>query len=152
MCGAEATYWGRNALRCKFFVFSRTVERPAFTRHVNDVRLAVAMGCAREHVEHVGYAESLWLLLIGLTFLGTASSQVLPCLTSLVSLYASADEQGRVLGVFRSLGALARAVGPMMAAVVYWRLGSHTAYYACAIILIIPLIMVSFLPKPNQTT
>ena len=43
----------------RFFVFSRTVDRPTFTRHRQDVRLAVAMGCAIEHAGEIGYAESV---------------------------------------------------------------------------------------------
>lgn len=43
----------------QFFVFSRTVERPRFTRLRQDVRLAVAMGCATEHLGQIGYAEDL---------------------------------------------------------------------------------------------
>lgn len=43
----------------QFFVFARTVDRPSFTRHAQDVRLAVAMGCAVEHVDQIGYAEAL---------------------------------------------------------------------------------------------
>ncbi|TCO69332.1 helix-turn-helix domain-containing protein [Rhodovulum euryhalinum] len=43
----------------QFFVFSRTVERPSLTRHTQDLRLAVAMGCAIEHAEEIGYSEGL---------------------------------------------------------------------------------------------
>ncbi len=43
----------------QFFVFARTVDRPSVTRHVQDVRLAVAMGCSVEHVDQIGYAEDL---------------------------------------------------------------------------------------------
>ncbi|MEM1430673.1 MAG: short-chain fatty acyl-CoA regulator family protein [Pseudomonadota bacterium] len=42
----------------RFFVFSRTVPRPRFTRHAQDVRLAVAMGCAMDHLGDIGYAEN----------------------------------------------------------------------------------------------
>lgn len=45
----------------RFFVFSRTVDRPSFARHTQDVRLAVAMGCAVEHIGAVGYGETLAL-------------------------------------------------------------------------------------------
>lgn len=99
----------------------------------------------------IAYAPNLWWLLGGLTLMGVGSSQVLPCLTSLASLYAPAEEQGRILGVFRSLGALARAVGPVIACVVYWRLGSGFTYYACAAVLILPLIMALRLPPPQKT-
>ena len=41
----------------QFFVISRTVDRPSFARHTQDNRLAVAMGCALEHLPAIGYAE-----------------------------------------------------------------------------------------------
>ena len=44
-----------------------------------------------------------------------ASAVVVPCLTTLVSSYGSAEQKGTVLGIFRSLGALARALGPVVA-------------------------------------
>jgi len=45
----------------QFFVFCRTVDRPTFTRLAQDVRLAVAMGCAIEHAGEIGYAEEFSL-------------------------------------------------------------------------------------------
>jgi predicted transcriptional regulator len=45
----------------QFFVFARTVDRPSFARHSQDMRLAVAMGCSVEHVGQIGYAEDLRL-------------------------------------------------------------------------------------------
>ena len=45
----------------RFFVFARTVDRPSFARHALEVRLAVAMGCALEHVDEIGYAEEISL-------------------------------------------------------------------------------------------
>jgi predicted transcriptional regulator/DNA-binding XRE family transcriptional regulator len=45
----------------QFFVFSRTVDRPSLTRHAQDIRLSVAMGCSVDHASAVGYAENLSL-------------------------------------------------------------------------------------------
>jgi hypothetical protein len=45
--------------RSRYFVFARTVDRPIFTRHAQDVRLAVAMGCGIEHIGAIGYAEDI---------------------------------------------------------------------------------------------
>jgi hypothetical protein len=45
--------------RTRFFVFSRTVDRPTWARHAQDNRLAVAMGCAIGHAGEIGYAEGL---------------------------------------------------------------------------------------------
>ena len=44
-----------------------------------------------------------------------ASATVVPCLTTLVSVYGGEDQKGTIMGVFRSLGALARALGPVVA-------------------------------------
>lgn len=43
----------------RFFVFARTVNRPRLTRHSKDKRLAIAMGCAIEHLATIGYAEGI---------------------------------------------------------------------------------------------
>ena len=45
----------------------------------------------------------------------TASATVVPCLTTVISSYGTAEQKGTVLGIFRSLGALARAGGPLFA-------------------------------------
>lgn len=54
----------------QYFVFSRTVERPIFTRHAQDVRLAVAMGCGLEHVGAIGYADDLSVTAAHMTKIG----------------------------------------------------------------------------------
>lgn len=41
----------------QFFVFARTVDRPKFTRHDQDKRLAVAMACSIEFLDRIGYGE-----------------------------------------------------------------------------------------------
>jgi len=43
----------------RFFVFARTVDRPRFSRHTSDKRLAIAMGCSIEHMDAIGYAEDI---------------------------------------------------------------------------------------------
>lgn len=46
-----------------------------------------------------------------------ASATVVPCLTTLISGFGGMDQKGVVLGVFRSLGALARAFGPVLSSI-----------------------------------
>ena len=48
-------------------------------------------------------------------FVFAATALVVPCLTSAISSYGTVDQKGTVLGIFRSLGALARGGGPMFA-------------------------------------
>ena len=65
---------------------------------------------------------------------------MVPCLTALASRYGSSSEKGAVLGIWRSLGALARAVGPLVACLGFWSLGCAWAYSLGGIILFIPLL------------
>lgn len=93
-------------------------------------------------------AQSTFLFYLGLTFLSMGVGMVSPSLSAMVSLYASNEEQGRYLGVFRSAGSLARAVGPLGAAILYFFQGSQIAYGLGAIVLILPLILAVRLPQP----
>ncbi len=54
----------------RFFVVSRTVDRPTWYRHAQDKRLAVAMGCAIEHAAQIGYAEGLSVTTAQMTPIG----------------------------------------------------------------------------------
>ncbi len=94
----------------------------------------------------VGLANNIYVLYFGLALMAVGSAQVIPCLTSLASVYAPASEQGRVLGVFRSLGSLARGVGPLIACVLYWQLGSVAAYEIGAVAMVIPAGLAVALP------
>jgi MFS family permease len=97
----------------------------------------------------LGLAESSGMLYLGLLLMSMGSAQVIPCLTALASQYAPEEEQGRIVGVFRSLGALARAIGPLAACLIYWRLGATAFYILGASFVIYPLILVRKLPKPS---
>ena len=89
---------------------------------------------------------SAWLY-AGLFFIAVGSAMTTPCLTSLVSLLTPATDQGRVLGIFRSMGALSRAVGPIIACVLYWRLGARTAYILGAVAMLVPILITVLIPK-----
>lgn len=98
----------------------------------------------------IGLAYSQFMLYAGLFFLSVGSSMIIPCLTTLVTLYTPADQQGRSVGIFRSLGALARVVGPIAASVIYYKNGSAAPYYLGAAFLLIPIVMVMKLPKIKE--
>lgn len=97
----------------------------------------------------VAFAPSPLVLYGGLFLMAVGSAQVIPCLTALASLYAPAREQGRILGVFRSMGALARGVGPLFACLLYWRLGATAAYLIAAAVIFAPLALALNLPDPH---
>uniref|UniRef100_A0AC35U5U6 MFS domain-containing protein n=1 Tax=Rhabditophanes sp. KR3021 TaxID=114890 RepID=A0AC35U5U6_9BILA len=78
---------------------------------------------------------------MGLFLYSFASAFVVPCLTSLVAELCTDGDKGTTMGVFRSLGALARAFGPVFSSIVFWALGPTTCYCIGGILFIIPLVV-----------
>lgn len=99
----------------------------------------------------LAFAQGPVMLYSGLFFLSLGSAMTIPCLTSLISFYSPKDMQGQSLGIFRSLGALGRVIGPIYASLVYWKFGSITAYIMGAVILLIPAFIVKRLPDPKNS-
>jgi len=100
----------------------------------------------------IAFTKSSFGLYVGLTFLAIGSAMVIPCMTALVSLLAPANAQGSVMGIFRSLGALARVIGPLMASLIYWHYGSTIPYLLGALLLIIPFLLVRAIPNSSTAT
>lgn len=98
----------------------------------------------------LAWAHAGWMLYAGLFFLAVGSAMVIPCLTTLVSFYSPAHMQGQSLGIFRSLGSLGRVLGPIYAAIVYWRFGSVNAYVIGALLILLPALLVKTLPAPES--
>jgi MFS family permease len=94
----------------------------------------------------VGQSSSEALMYVGLGLLSFGSALTTPSLTALVSLYTPGGRQGEVLGVFRSLGSLARAIGPIIASFVYWRFGSGWPYTGAAVLILVPIALSFALP------
>ena len=94
----------------------------------------------------VGMAESTWVLYLGLVLTTVGSAQVRPCMSALVSLYTPPQEQGRILGVFRSLEGLTRALSPVLACLLYWNLGAPKAYGVAAAAVLASLALAVTLP------
>ncbi|VDM50196.1 unnamed protein product [Toxocara canis] len=63
----------------------------------------------------IAFAQTQAVFYAGLALYAVASAIVVPCLTSCISRLASAHSKGATIGVFRCLGALARALGPLFA-------------------------------------
>ncbi|GFO50357.1 major facilitator superfamily domain-containing protein 10-like [Plakobranchus ocellatus] len=85
-------------------------------------------------------ATNALLMYLSLTMFSFASATVVPCMTTLISTYGGDDEKGTIMGIFRSLGALARAIGPIIASTVYWCFGAHVCYIVGGVSLLVPLL------------
>lgn len=112
--------------------------------------LKLGLGCAAVGLVLVGSASTPGVLYGGLAVLAVGSGLVNPATSGLISLYSSNREQGRVLGIFRSLGSLARAVTPVLAGVLFWFLGGGFVFYAGAGLALTALVFASRLPQPER--
>jgi len=118
---------------------------------ISEVKLAtLGMGFGFIAFLLLSQAHSRVAFFIGLAAMASAIALASPTLSALVSLYSDEREQGRSLGLFRSAGSLARAFGPIIAAFLFFRFGSAVAYGACALFLLIPLLLTLRLPKPRK--
>ncbi len=98
----------------------------------------------------VGFACAPWMLYLGVALLALGGGFVSPSSSGLISLYANEDEQGRVLGIYRSLGSLARAITPIVAGIVYWTVGSSTLYVVAASLAVAAWFGSRKLPQPQR--
>ncbi|XP_029091507.1 major facilitator superfamily domain-containing protein 10 isoform X2 [Monodon monoceros] len=125
----------------------------------------------------IGWGHTLPVLGLGLLLYSFAAAIVVPCLSSVVASYGerpfpclrspwvahkhltasplspagSPGQKGVVMGTLRSLGALARALGPMVAASAYWLAGAQGCYTVCAGLFLLPFSLLRKLRPPAAT-
>jgi len=116
---------------------------------VGEKRLAVAgLACGTVAFLVLANASSLSVFFTALAIMAFSIGLCSPTLSALVSLYSTEQEQGAALGIFRSAGSLARAIGPLAAALLYFAYGSNNAYLAGSMLIVLPFLMALRLPKP----
>uniref|UniRef100_H3DDQ4 Major facilitator superfamily domain-containing protein 10 n=2 Tax=Tetraodon nigroviridis TaxID=99883 RepID=H3DDQ4_TETNG len=89
----------------------------------------------------IGLSWNTTILYVGLLLYSFAAAIVVPCLSTLVSEHGSASQKGTVMGILRSLGALARALGPVVCSSVYWIVGAQSCFLLTSISFFIPLVL-----------
>uniref|UniRef100_A0A671LEF6 Major facilitator superfamily domain-containing protein 10-like n=1 Tax=Sinocyclocheilus anshuiensis TaxID=1608454 RepID=A0A671LEF6_9TELE len=97
----------------------------------------------------IGIAWNLTLLYSGLFLYSFAAAIVVPCLSTQVSGHGSASQKGTVMGILR-LGALARALGPIVASSVYWLAGAELCFIISSAFFIVPLVLLSRLRRQKE--
>ena len=116
-------------------------------KRVGERRTALAgVCCTLPGFLIIGNATSIGVLYGGLLLMTAGSGMTMPSLNSLVSRYTPGDRQGLSLGVFRSLGSLSRAIGPIMGGLLYWKFDSSMPYWVGAAFLVVPFFMALGLP------
>jgi MFS family permease len=96
----------------------------------------------------IGFAPAAWVLYVALALLAIGSGLINPASTGLISLYSGAAEQGRVLGIFRSLQSLSRAVTPILAGAVSGLFGFRVLFSVGAALALVAFGVGRTLPKP----
>ncbi|XP_069562637.1 major facilitator superfamily domain-containing protein 10 isoform X1 [Brachyistius frenatus] len=107
--------------------------------HIKAVRMAIILLIPAFIL--IGLSWNLTMLYIGLALYSFAAAVVVPCLSTLVSDHGSASQKGTVMGILRSLGALARALGPVVSSSVYWIAGAQTCFLLTSAAFVIPLVL-----------
>jgi len=100
----------------------------------------------------IGFSDTAFVLFCGLALMATGSAFANPCLSGLISRYAPEEHQGFALGLFRSVGALSRAVGPIIGGLLYWKFGAQSPYLWGAILIWIPILLAFRLPPPPEAS
>lgn len=96
----------------------------------------------------IGVAKSAPLMYLMLTLSTIGSGFANVALSSLVSLYAKPEEQGKVLGIYRSLGFLARALSPVVAGWLFFNSGGTVTFMIAGAVLLSASLLGTGLPRP----
>ncbi|KAF1746954.1 hypothetical protein GCK72_023412 [Caenorhabditis remanei] len=144
-----------NMQQGKLYLFTGLLMLPIQARYVRKTPIekqkAVAefgIACIIPAYLLVAVAKTPLVLYAGLFFYAIASATVVTSLTSLVHVIYPQNEKGVLAGIFRSLGCLARALGPVISSTFFWLLGATTCYIMGALLLFIPLILLKRLENP----
>ncbi|XP_063989496.1 major facilitator superfamily domain-containing protein 10 isoform X3 [Diachasmimorpha longicaudata] len=86
----------------------------------------------------IGIASSISVLYIGIFIFSVSTAMAVTCMSTLVSRIGPEHQKGTITGIFRSLGALARASGPIVASIAFWGIGSTVTYLFGGLVLILP--------------
>ncbi|CAG9855334.1 unnamed protein product [Phyllotreta striolata] len=91
----------------------------------------------------VGIAFEFFLFYFGLLLFSVSTALVHPSIMTMASEYGTEQQKGTVMGIFRSLGALARASGPIFASIAFWSVGSRITYITGSVLLLWPAFTLS---------
>jgi MFS family permease len=94
-----------------------------------------------------GVVPPLAIFLVVMGLIAVASGILTPSLSGLVSLATPAGEQGGILGIYQSLGSLARAVGPFFGGLVFDVVSPGAPLWMAGLVLWIAALAAARLPR-----
>ncbi|XP_033069452.1 major facilitator superfamily domain-containing protein 10 isoform X2 [Trachypithecus francoisi] len=95
--------------------------------------------------------RALLLLVPAFLLIGWGHSLPMLGLGLLLYSFGSPGQKGTVMGTLRSLGALARAAGPLVAASVYWLAGAQACFTTWSGLFLLPFLLLQKLNYSAQT-
>lgn len=99
----------------------------------------------------IPFSKSLLLLLAAIALFAGGISLSQPTLSSLISQFTTAEEQGKTQGVAQATSALARIGGPMWAGVSFTAFGSSTPFLSGALVLLVAFALSLQVVKKSRT-
>ncbi|CDI98181.1 major facilitator superfamily domain containing protein [Echinococcus multilocularis] len=100
----------------------------------------------------LGFSNSELLFYLGLVFFSFASGSFVPAFNGLASLSIGPQQQGQTMGTFRSLGGLARSVGPSLIGGLMWLVGPSIAFTLGALATFLVSVLFRRIPNLNSIT
>ncbi|KAM9743885.1 major facilitator superfamily domain-containing protein 10-like isoform 1-T2 [Menidia menidia] len=117
-------------------------------KHIQTVRMAILALIPAFLL--VGFSWNIAMLYSGLGLYSYAAALVVPCLSTVVSDHGSANQKGTVMGILRSLGCLARALGPVVSSSVYWIAGAQTCFLITSACFVVPVVLLSKIRRSKE--
>ncbi len=104
----------------------------------------------------IGLSHSILLLAIAMTLLAVGNGCMRPPIVGLASVIADEEEQGYVLGVMNSMGAIGRIVGPIIGGWLYQEYSQGAPFYTSAAMAMVSVLLfimiIKTLPDPQKAT
>lgn len=122
---------------------------PMVERYGEQANAALGGALLSAGVIAMGLAQSIVATIVSLLAVGLGWGLLAPSLQSLVSRRALANEQGQVLGVNQSAGALARVIGPVAAGWAYGALGPGMGFVAGGLLIAAAAAWVRVMPAQD---
>ncbi|XP_011303553.1 major facilitator superfamily domain-containing protein 10 [Fopius arisanus] len=98
----------------------------------------------------IGIAGNVGVLYVGIFIFSVSTAMAVTCLSTLVTRIGPEHQKGTITGIFRSLGALARASGPIIASIAFWSIGSTVTYLIGAVVLAVPPLILHTVNNEND--
>uniref|UniRef100_A0A3Q4I0N4 Major facilitator superfamily domain containing 10 n=1 Tax=Neolamprologus brichardi TaxID=32507 RepID=A0A3Q4I0N4_NEOBR len=106
-------------------------------QHIRAVRMAIIALIPAFVI--IGLSWNVTMLYIGLSLYSFGESKLLYSKYAVTQFHLSSSQKGTVMGILRSLGALARALGPVVSSSVYWIAGAQTCFLITSASFVLPL-------------